>query len=100
MSRVRPPLLPSCWAHCPLVAQHAWSPASPASCHCMPNTLTPTSNLSQDQAFKLEMHQDQDVKSVATDSKASAALEMTGVVTEGSRLSWEEEVKVGRSVRD
>ena len=55
---------------------------------------------SQDQAFKLEMHQVQDVKSVATDSKASAALEMTGVVTEGSRLSWEEEVKVGRSVRD
>ena len=46
------------------------------------------------------MHQDQDVKSVATDCKASAALEMTGVVTEGSRLSWEEEVKVGRSVRD
>ena len=46
------------------------------------------------------MHQDQDVKSVATDSKAIAALEMTGVVTEGSRLSWEEEVKVGRSVRD
>ena len=53
---------------------------------------------SQDQAFKLEMHQVQE--SVATDSKASAALEMTGVVTEGSRLSWEEEVKVGRSVRD
>ena len=41
--------LAACWAHCPLVAQHAWSPAAaflyPASCHCMLATHPHTSNI-------------------------------------------------------
>ena len=51
------------------------------------------------QTFPFEMHQGAMMKSMWR--QIEKLLEMTGcVVTEGSGLSWEEEVKVGRSVRD